>query len=228
MKSPILDLVNEPIPDSHKQLLNLGPKFVPAPKEVPNMDIITVTEAAALKLEFSKNSEKISTAQVLRKDVLRILKTAKPIQDNLSREQRKALTELSKDPLIRVYPFDKGSGMVRISKEEAIRKIKEQIGDTEIIQHDPTDTFARDIRTELSKLNKRGRFTTKEYESIYPSDAIPPRMYGTVKAHKPEKNYPMRLVVSTIGTPPHGLSAHLVKIIQPMLNKNPSRLRNST
>ena len=63
---------------------------------------------------------------------------------------------------------------------------------------------------------------------MYPSDAIPPRMYGTVKAHKPEKQYPMRLVVSTIGTPPHGISAYLVKIIQHTLNKNPTRLKNST
>ena len=76
-------------------------------------------------------------------------------------------------------------------------------------------------------MNKRGRFTVKEYECIYPSDAIPPRMYGMVKAHKPEKDYPMRLVVSTVGTPPYGLSSHLVKIIQPTLNKNPSRLKNS-
>ena len=34
----------------------------------------------------------------------------------------------------------------------------------------------------------------------YPSDPLPPRMYGTIKAHKSEKNYPMRIVVSTIGT----------------------------
>ena len=37
----------------------------------------------------------------------------------------------------------------------------------------------------------------------------------------------MRLVVSTIGTPPHGISAYLVKIIQHTLNKNPRRLKNS-
>ena len=86
VKSPILDLVNEPMPESHKDLLSLGPKFVPAPKKIPHMDIITTTEAAALKLEFSTKSEKICSAQVLQKDVLRILKNAKPVQDNLSRE----------------------------------------------------------------------------------------------------------------------------------------------
>ena len=135
--------------------------------------------------------------------------------------------EMNDNQNVRIYPFDKGTGLVRIEHEEAISKIREQLGDTEVVQNDPTDIFAREIRTALGKLNKKGRFTKKEYEEMYPSDAIPPRMYGTIKAHKPEKQYPMRLVVSTIGTPPHGISAYLVKIIQHTLNKNPRRLKNS-
>ena len=42
----------------------------------------------------------------------------------------------------------------------------------------------------LSRLRKLGRFSDKEYERLYPSDAIPPRMYGMIKAHKPEKRLP--------------------------------------
>lgn len=53
-------------------------------------------------------------------------------------------------------------------------------------------------------------------------------MYGTVKAHKVEKGYPMRIVVSTIGTPPYGLSSYLVKFIQHILVKNETHLKNST
>ncbi|XP_065663098.1 uncharacterized protein LOC136085707 [Hydra vulgaris] len=64
-----------------------------------------------------------------------------------------------------------------------------------------------------------------EYDSIYPSDPIPPRMYGLIKAHKPEKAYPMRIVVSTISTPNYGISNYLVKAIKPILNK--TRLTNS-
>ena len=67
-------------------------------------------------------------------------------------------------------------------------------------------------------------FTDNEYEKIYPSDPLPPRMYGTVKAHKKEKNFPMRIVVSTIGTPNYGLSEYLVKISQNTLNKNKTEL----
>ena len=41
-----------------------------------------------------------------------------------------------------------------------------------------------------------------------------------MKAHKPEKNFPMQVIVSTISTLPYGISTYLVDIIQPTLNKN--------
>ena len=66
------------------------------------------------------------------------------------------------------------------------------------------------------------------YSLIYPSDCIPPRLYTTLKAHKTEKNYPMRAVVSTIGSPVYGTSKYFVKIIQPTLNKNKQRVVNSS
>ena len=189
------------------------------------MDIISTTEASALKLEYQHN---ICEAQGLRRDVLKILKMAKPTKDNLTREQRVALKEIREDNHISIYPFDKGSGMVRIRNEDAMEKIQEQLGNTKIVEEDPTSKFATDIRNTLKVMNKKGRFTKKEYESIYPSDPVPPRMYGTVKAHKPEKEYPMRIVVSTIGTPSHGISEYLVNFIQQTLNKNETRIKNST
>ena len=53
-------------------------------------------------------------------------------------------------------------------------------------------------------------------------------MYGTIKAHKPEKNYPMKTIVSTIGTPVYGISKFLVEIVQPTLNKSNNKIQNST
>ena len=188
------------------------------------MDIITVTECSILKLEYSN---KVREAQTLRKYVLRVLKMKKPARDNLTTDQRRAISEIKRNDEISIYPFDKGTGLVRISTEEAKRKIQEQLGETTIVDTDSTSGFVTKIQQKLSSLRKRNRFTDKEYEKIYPSDAIPPRMYGMIKAHKPEKNYPMRLVVSTIGTANYGLSEYLVKITKNTLNKNPIRLRNT-
>ena len=137
------------------------------------------------------------------------------------------MKELKADGDVKIYPYDKGAGLVRIPKPEAIRKIEEQIGSTEIIDKDPTPSLTRKFQTTLRQLKQEGKFTDAEYKQLYPSDPIPPRMYGVVKAHKPEKNYPMRIVVSTIGTPSYKTSENVVRIIQPTLNKNETRLKNS-
>ena len=57
---------------------------------------------------------------------------------------------------------------------------------------------------------------------------MPPRLFGVIKAHKPEKCYPMRAIVSTIGTPPYGISQYLVELIQPTLNKSNYKIPNSS
>lgn len=62
---------------------------------------------------------------------------------------------------------------------------------------------------------------------MYPSDPIPPRLYGTVKAYKPEKKYPMRTVVSIIETAaPYEILKYLVKIVQHTLSKSKHKLKN--
>ena len=173
------------------------------------MDIVSTTESTALKLEYSN---KIIEAQNIRKDVLRLMKTNKIHKDNLSKGEQSALREIINDKEISIYPFVKGSGFVRIKKDYALEKICDQIGKTKILATDPTQSFTQKVKKILSQMNKNNRFTKKEYENIYPSDPIPPRMYGSIKAH-PEKNYPMRIIVSTIETVTYVISEYLVKII---------------
>ena len=77
-------------------------------------------------------------------------------------------------------------------------------------------------------IKKEDKFDKKTYSLVYPSDCISPRLYRILKAHKPEKNYPMRALMPTIRSPPYGTSKFLVKIIQPTLNKNKHRVLNSS
>ena len=92
------------------------------------------------------------------------------------------------------HPFDKGSGFVILSEGDAIKKIEEHLGKAKVIDEDPTEKYGSKIQKHLCKLRKEKKFTDKEYFEIYPSDPISLRLYGTVKAHKQEKNYPMRTV----------------------------------
>ena len=54
-----------------------------------------------------------------------------------------------------------------------------------------------------------------------------PRLYGTITAHKPGKNFPMRATVSTIGKTTLWNIRYLVDIIQPTLSKNQDKATNS-
>ena len=65
------------------------------------------------------------------------------------------------------------------------------------------------------------------YYKVYPSDAILPWLYGVTKAQKPEKNYPMWTIVSTIGTASYDTSEYLMEIIQPTFNKKKHCVINS-
>ena len=128
----------------------------------------------------------------------------------------------------RIYPFDKGTRFAVLPEKRGMQKIEEQLGKAEIAENDPTLKFTNKIQKILCRLRKEKKFTDKEYFQIYPSDPIPPRLYGTIKAHKPEKNYPMRTIVSTIGTPAYRISKYLAQIIQPTLNKSSNKIQNST
>ena len=127
-----------------------------------------------------------------------------------------------------IDPFDKGSGFVVISEKNAMQKIEEQLGKAKIEENDPTLKFTNKIQKILCRLRKEKKFADRQYFQLYLSDPIPPRLYGIIKAHKSEKNYPMRNIVSTIGTTAYGISKYLVEIIQPTLNKNNNKIQNST
>ncbi|XP_065642453.1 uncharacterized protein LOC136074080 [Hydra vulgaris] len=228
VKSGILNLSQTRLDTSTINLLNLGPNFAPSFKKLPYMEILTPIESFALHLEKkSKKSDAVKIRQNVSKILIKNIKHRLP--DNLSKEQRLSLNNLRKKMNgLAVYPFDKGTGFVLINEEDAFYKLEEEIKHSVTINYDPTQILMTKFQKLLCRFRKQKKLDNKTYFQMYPSDCVPPRFYGVTKAHKPEKNYPMRPVVSTIGTPPYGSSEHLVKIIQPPLNKNKTRLLNSS
>ena len=168
-----------------------------------------------------------TTAEQLRQDVIQILSSAKTPKPNLNRQQRETIKKIKNNQEIDIYPYDKGSGFVRITRADALAKIENEIGDTVKLQKDPTKSILCKFQKLLSSINKELKLPYRQYMQIYPSDAVPPRLYGVIKAHKPAKNYPARTIVSTIGSPAYKVSKHLTKVIQPTLVNN-TTIKNST
>ena len=136
MKPAVLNLTGKTVDKNVTSLLNLGPNFVPTPKSIPYMEIITAIESRALKLESSK---KDASAENLRQTVSKILSMTigKRQQDNLSKAQRTALKQLNNDEQMKVYPFDKGIGFALLNDIDSISKIEEKLGKSKIIDCDP-------------------------------------------------------------------------------------------
>ena len=151
------------------------------------------------------------------------------IKYKISKEQRKGLKEIPQNNSnTKVYPVDKGSEFVVLSEGVAIKKkIEAQLGKATIIDEDPRLKYTNEIEKHSGKLRKVKKLTYQAYFEIYRLDPIPARLYRTVKAHRQEKNYSMRTIVSKIGTPPYGISKSLVKIIKPTLNKSQHKIKDS-
>ena len=227
VKTSTLVLSKDVIPDEHKELLNLGPNFVPAFNRAPIMDIVTSVEAIASRMNTT--TDETCEAELLRHDVSNILEkyVNKKLPTNLTKQQSKALREMKSNNNLKIVPFDKGNGFAVLDSKDMFDKINDQLGEAREIEKDPTKTLVNKFQVEISRLRKEDKINKQTFYAMYPSDAVPPRLYGLIKAHKPSKNFPMRCVVSTIGTPYYGTSSYLVKLIQPTLNKCDIRVINS-
>ena len=126
------------------------------------------------------------------------------------------------------YSYDKGTGFVLLNNKDTIQKIQEQIEESVVSKTDPTSALTSKIQKHLEALRKKQKFEIRIYFQLYTSDPIPPRLYGVIKAHKPEKRNPMQAIVSTSGTPSYNISQYLVELIQPTLNKSKYKITNSS
>ena len=107
VKDCVLNLVDDEIPDDVRKVLNLGPKFAVTPTKIPYMEIATIVEVNALKLEYEG---KPIIAEQLRQHTKEILMNARPPNSNLDRNTWNTINRIRNDENIDIYPFDKGSG----------------------------------------------------------------------------------------------------------------------
>ena len=86
----VINLSKKELTPAQKSVLAKGPNFSIAPNNIPNMDYITAVESMCGKL-------KEEDAMALRTDINALLRKAKVPKPNLTKEERRGLTQLKKD-----------------------------------------------------------------------------------------------------------------------------------
>ena len=77
------------------------------------------------------------------------------------------------------------------------------------------------MRLEEDKLDEQ------TYKKVYPSGSLTPTANPAIKAHKPAKQYPARLITSHIGAPQEALASLLNEILKVFIEKSPFVCKNS-
>ena len=87
--------------------------------------------------------------------------------------------------------FDKGCGFAIVTNDTFKVKIEKQLGKAAKTKINPKNRLTNKIQRNLCKHRKENKFTNKTYFELYPYEPIQPRLYGTIKAHKRDKNFAM-------------------------------------
>ena len=124
-----------------------------------------------------------------------IKKTYNP-PPNVTKEERKAMTELKKDSTRMILTADIGVSLVVMDKEEYKKKAEGLLQQPtyKSIPTDPTIRYKNKLINLLKSIKADGRINEAVYKRLYPTEAGCPKFYGLPKIHK--EGMPLRCIVS--------------------------------
>ena len=219
----VLNLSKHELTNTESIVLEQGLNFADSPRHVPNNDIIANVEAV---LRSCKDKNK---AEHTRAKVSSILRAAKRPQQNTSKDERRALKDLKRNDAITLLPADKGNTTVILDTEEYEQKAKELLGKPPFqeVSRNPTTRNEKRVNDGLKRLLNKGSIDKDTFDQLRVSTngTQPPRFYGTVKVHKPQK--PLRPIVSSIGSATYKLSKYVSRILTPYARDTPSFIMNT-
>ena len=176
-------------------------------KTLANKDMIATIEDAVKDLEKEQ-------ADTIRAKVSLTLQNSKLPQDNLSRNERKALKGLQSDTSIVILPVDKGRSIVILNREAYFEKCMDHInnGPYQLLKKDPTTKIKTKTLKQLKVINENQIINNKLYYYLKPTDSSASRLYGQPKIQKPE--VPIRPIVSHSGSPLQNLKKYIANILK--------------
>ena len=94
------------------------------------------------------------------------------------------------------------------------------------ISSDLTNSVSKKIDSLIKNLKNDSKITEEQYKKMCPKNAVTPKIYGLVKIHKGIQ-YPLRPIVSFIGSPCYGLGKFMAQILRDMLPRGEYEIINS-
>ena len=117
---------------------------------------------------------------------------------------------MRKEDSILILPADKGRAKVLLDKDKYIEDVLLMLSDTKtykILSRDPTLKYKKQLANTLTRLKRENKITETQYDYLYPTSEITPRLYCTPTRHK--QGNPLRPIVDYMGSIRYKLSRSL-------------------
>jgi len=136
---------------------------------------------------------------------------------------------IKNNPNIIFTRADKDNIVIALDRSEYVRDMETCLSDPDtyiILKHNPANKLLLELKTILKRWNNRKYISFSTYSLLNTSNAILPRAYGLPKIHK--ARYPLRIIISSTGSPLHNLAIFLHKILVQSLPSHFSQIKNSS
>ena len=216
----VINISNTPLTAEQESLLAHGPNYAVIPRELPIAQYVAAIENACTKLEEGK-------AEEFRVQVKSAIQKIKPPRSNLTRGEKKAISELKKDKSRMVLTADKGVALVVLNTEDYLKKAEDLLKQNtyRALTSDPTMRLKNKMINLLKTIKSKGGLSEDLYRRLYPTGAGSPKFYGLPKIHKP--GMPLRPIVSSIGGVTYHTSKEVARILKPLVGKSEHHVKNT-
>ncbi|XP_062700032.1 uncharacterized protein LOC134284782, partial [Aedes albopictus] len=224
----VVNTTDTELPDYVERTLKLGPNFnVDDARNLPYIEVVASIEK---HIQTKENADEIRS-EVSNAIVNHINYHRQPRhapQEWIKKDVTRSKKFLRDNPNLVITKADKGSMTVILEAQEYHDKMKGLLSDGQTYKKlttNPTNRVLKKINGILDEWHNEGYIDSRTQRKLKESSCIPPRIYGLPKIHK--ENRPLRPVVSTIGSATYNIAKFLANIIENIVGKEVSHVRNS-
>jgi len=203
------------VPEKVIGLLQLGENFC-----LPSINKDNDITECIKSVENNFNRHKINNCNTFRNMLFPFIKDIK--KDNNSKLDLDILDSVSftkkfirHNPEVIFTRADKGNTTVALGRLEYINKMEINLSDSNTytsVQRNPINKLIEELKRTLKRWLQKEYISNYTHSLLNASNAILPRAYGLPKIHK--NGHPLRIIVSSIGSPLHNFATFLKKILQ--------------
>ena len=148
--------------------------------------------------------------------------------NNLTKNERTSMKELSERKDIIITKADKGGAVVIVDVKDYIKEAERQLNNTENyrkLQEDPTATNMKLVNYTIERFKKQKLINEKVAEGLKRNDPKTPKFYLRLKIHK--EGNPGRPAVSSVNCHAANISKYVDYHLQPIVKEIPSYIKDT-